>query len=176
MQAPSVLRCAEGDYDCDLTVIADGWKFTIQDPYSAAPVLLVRRPGSGEEGMSSQKKIGLISQCEPFSPTYNHSRVVESTDEVQDDCYYSEFEALVGVIDGSLHKDRILSDYADAVETYKLVSPSCYTKSTISSPLTDMGYNIRWRGFLPRASQMIGRLLAFWYFVLYAEEPWRMMV
>lgn len=39
----------------------------------------------------------------------------------QDDCYYSEFEALVGVIDGIKGKEAILSPYEDAVETYRLV-------------------------------------------------------
>ena len=39
----------------------------------------------------------------------------------QDDCYYSEFEALVGAIDGIGSAEAILSSYADAVETYKLV-------------------------------------------------------
>ena len=39
----------------------------------------------------------------------------------QDDCYYSEFEALVGLIDGTGSAEAILSSYADAVETYKLV-------------------------------------------------------
>ena len=42
---------ADGDYDCEITILADGWKFTLRDPYSTAPILLVRQPGSGEEGM-----------------------------------------------------------------------------------------------------------------------------
>lgn len=39
----------------------------------------------------------------------------------QDDCYYSEFAALVGVVDGTCERGAILSPYEDAVETYRLV-------------------------------------------------------
>jgi len=42
----------EGDYDCELVVIADGWKLRLVDPYGTAPRLYVRRPGAIEEGPS----------------------------------------------------------------------------------------------------------------------------
>lgn len=41
----------EGDYDVEVTVLADGWKLRLVDPYGHAPRLHVRRPGSGEEGV-----------------------------------------------------------------------------------------------------------------------------
>ena len=40
----------EGDYDCELVVIADGWKLRLVDPYGIAPRLYVRRPGDIKEG------------------------------------------------------------------------------------------------------------------------------
>jgi hypothetical protein len=43
---------AEGDYDCELAVLADGWKLKLVDPYGVSPRLYVRKPGSGEEGTS----------------------------------------------------------------------------------------------------------------------------
>jgi hypothetical protein len=42
----------EGDYDCELVVLADGWKLRLVDPYGTAPRLYVRRPGAIEEGTS----------------------------------------------------------------------------------------------------------------------------
>ena len=39
----------EGDYDCELVVIADGWKLRLVDPYGTAPLLYVRRPGTTAE-------------------------------------------------------------------------------------------------------------------------------
>ena len=39
----------DGDYDCEVVVLADGWKFTLQDFYSSSPVLLIRQPGSVKE-------------------------------------------------------------------------------------------------------------------------------
>ena len=39
----------EGDYDCELVILADGWKLRLVDPYSTAPKLYVRRPGTTEE-------------------------------------------------------------------------------------------------------------------------------
>lgn len=41
----------------------------------------------------------------------------------QDDCYHSEFSALVDVLEGKIGSEAILSSYADALETYKLASP-----------------------------------------------------
>jgi hypothetical protein len=40
----------EGDYDCELVVLADGWKLRLVDPYGKAPRLYIRRPGAIEEG------------------------------------------------------------------------------------------------------------------------------
>lgn len=40
----------EGDYDCELVVLADGWKLRLVDPYGKAPRLYIRRPGAAEEG------------------------------------------------------------------------------------------------------------------------------
>lgn len=50
---------------------------------------------------------------------------------VQDDCYLSEISALVDVIDGKAPQSAILSTYADALESYKLV---CRSLLCTSSP------------------------------------------
>jgi hypothetical protein len=42
----------EGDYDCELVILADGWKMRLVDPYGTTPRLYVRRPGSPKEGQS----------------------------------------------------------------------------------------------------------------------------
>jgi len=83
----------EGDYDCEVNVLADGWKFTLREPYSASPYLMVRRPGGHRE---------------------------ERIDFNEDDCYNSEFSTLIDILDGKTGPDAILSSYADALETYKL--------------------------------------------------------
>ncbi|ORY33983.1 putative oxidoreductase C terminal-domain-containing protein [Naematelia encephala] len=82
----------EGDYDCELVVLADGWKLRLVDPYGVAPKLYVRQPGSKAE--------------------------VQTTF-TDDDCYHSEFATLIDVIDGKADRSVILSPYEDAVETYK---------------------------------------------------------
>jgi hypothetical protein len=43
----------DGDYDCELLVIADGWKLRLVDPYGVAPKLYVRRPGAPDESEST---------------------------------------------------------------------------------------------------------------------------
>lgn len=43
---------------------------------------------------------------------------------MQDDCYLSEISALVDVVDGKAPQSAILSTYADALESYKLVCRS----------------------------------------------------
>lgn len=83
----------EGDYDCELVVLADGWKLRLVDPYGKAPRLYIRRPGAAEE---------------------------VKTVFTGDDCYHSEFQAIIDVIDGQADKSVILSSYADAAESYKL--------------------------------------------------------
>jgi hypothetical protein len=40
----------------------------------------------------------------------------------QDDCYHSELQAMINVIDGKSDSSTLLSSYADAAESYKLVS------------------------------------------------------
>jgi hypothetical protein len=40
----------------------------------------------------------------------------------QDDCYHSELQAMINVIDGKADSSILLSSYADAAESYKLVS------------------------------------------------------
>jgi hypothetical protein len=46
----------------------------------------------------------------------------------QDDCYYSELQAMINVIDGKSDSSTLLSSYADAVESYKLVCLSFFTR------------------------------------------------
>ncbi|WWC62163.1 uncharacterized protein I303_104755 [Kwoniella dejecticola CBS 10117] len=82
----------EGDYDCELMVIADGWKFRLVDPYGVSPRLYVRKPGDLEE---------------------------VRTMFTNDDCYYSEFEAIIDVIDGKSDASVILSPYEDSIKTYE---------------------------------------------------------
>ncbi|WVR07063.1 hypothetical protein IAU60_004102 [Kwoniella sp. DSM 27419] len=83
----------EGDYDVELVIVADGWKLKLVDPYGTAPKLYVKRPGSTEE-----------------------VRTVFT----DDDCYLSEFSAIIDVIDGTADASVILSSYEDAIESYKL--------------------------------------------------------
>ncbi|WVQ67637.1 uncharacterized protein L199_005840 [Kwoniella botswanensis] len=82
----------EGDYDCELMILADGWKFRLVDPYGTSPRLYVRRPGTTEE---------------------------VRTIFTDDDCYLTEIEAIIDVIDGKSDKSVILSPYEDAIKTYE---------------------------------------------------------
>ncbi|WWC70175.1 uncharacterized protein I206_104123 [Kwoniella pini CBS 10737] len=82
----------EGDYDCELLIVADGWKFRLVDPYGISPKLYVRKPGDLEE---------------------------VRTIFTNDDCYYSEIEAMIDVIDGKSDKSVILSPYEDSIKTYE---------------------------------------------------------
>ncbi|WVF71483.1 hypothetical protein IAT40_006289 [Kwoniella sp. CBS 6097] len=83
----------EGDYDVELVIIADGWKIKLVDPYGTAPTLYVRQPG-----------------------TKNEVKTVFT----DDDCYLSEVEAIIDVVDGKADKSVILSSYEDAIQTYEL--------------------------------------------------------
>ncbi|WVW83941.1 hypothetical protein I302_105964 [Kwoniella bestiolae CBS 10118] len=82
----------EGDYDCELMILADGWKFRLVDPYGTSPRLYVRKPGTTEE---------------------------VRTIFTDDDCYLSEIEAIIDVIDGKSDRSVILSPYEDAIKTYE---------------------------------------------------------
>ena len=44
----------------------------------------------------------------------------------QDDCYHSELQAMINVIDGKADSSTLLSSYADAAESYKLVCRSFF--------------------------------------------------
>ena len=35
----------DGDFECELAVVADGWLMRLTDPYGVAPKLYVRGPG-----------------------------------------------------------------------------------------------------------------------------------
>ncbi|WVQ99425.1 hypothetical protein IAU59_006560 [Kwoniella sp. CBS 9459] len=83
----------EGDYDVELVIIADGWKIKLVDPYGTAPTLYVRQPGAKTE---------------------------VKTVFTDDDCYLSEVEAIIDVVDGNVDKSVILSPYEDAIQTYEL--------------------------------------------------------
>ncbi|ORX36612.1 putative oxidoreductase C terminal-domain-containing protein [Kockovaella imperatae] len=82
----------EGDYDCELVVLADGWKLRLVDPYGVAPRLYVRRPGTTSETMTEFKN---------------------------DDPYYNEFSDLVDVIQGKANQSAVRSTFTDAMKTYK---------------------------------------------------------
>jgi hypothetical protein len=45
-----------------------------------------------------------------------------SAERWQDDCYHTELQAIIDVIDGEADSSAIKSSYADAAESYKLVS------------------------------------------------------
>ncbi|OCF36826.1 hypothetical protein I316_01422 [Kwoniella heveanensis BCC8398] len=83
----------EGDYDVELVIVADGWKIKLVDPYGTAPTLYVRQPGSKTE---------------------------VKTVFTDDDCYLSEVEAIINVVDGKADRSVILSPYEDAIQTYEL--------------------------------------------------------
>ncbi|WRT66398.1 uncharacterized protein IL334_003354 [Kwoniella shivajii] len=82
----------EGDYDCELMILADGWKFRLVDPYGISPRLYIRKPGTTEE---------------------------VRTIFTDDDCYLSEIEAIIDVIDGKSDNSVILSPYEDSIKTYE---------------------------------------------------------
>jgi hypothetical protein len=44
----------------------------------------------------------------------------------QDDCYHSELQAMINVVDGKADSSTLLSSYADAAESYKLVCHSLF--------------------------------------------------
>jgi len=46
-----------------------------------------------------------------------------------DDCYFSEFSAIIDVIDGKADRAAILSTFQDAADTYKLVRCQTTPKS-----------------------------------------------
>ncbi|RSH92683.1 hypothetical protein EHS25_008128 [Saitozyma podzolica] len=79
-------------YDTELTILADGWKLKLVDPYGV-PRLYVRRPGSDVE---------------------------EETIFKSDDPFYSEVSCFIDVIEGGAEPDVIRSSYADAIKTYEL--------------------------------------------------------
>jgi len=53
---------------------------------------------------------------------YADSSHEETKTDRQDDCYHSEMQAMINVIDGKADTSTLLSSYADAAESYKLVS------------------------------------------------------
>ncbi|EIW70639.1 hypothetical protein TREMEDRAFT_68146 [Tremella mesenterica DSM 1558] len=83
----------DGDYDCEVVVLADGWLMRLTDIYGTNPTLHVRRPGTNAE---------------------------VATVFANDDCYYTEVAAVVDAIEGTGPKSAILSTYEDAMESYKM--------------------------------------------------------
>ncbi|EPY51671.1 NAD binding dehydrogenase [Schizosaccharomyces cryophilus OY26] len=79
-------------YDTCLELQADGHYIRIVDLYGT-PRLYIRSPESDTE------------------------RIVNFPD---DDPYFSEFEAFIGVAEGKLPRERILSDFEDGTKTYEL--------------------------------------------------------
>jgi hypothetical protein len=49
----------------------------------------------------------------------------------QDDCYHSELQAMINVVDGKEDSSTLLSSYADAAESYKLVCRSFFIPNLI---------------------------------------------
>ncbi|WOO85366.1 putative protein [Vanrija pseudolonga] len=82
----------DGDYETELVVLADGWKFKLVDPYGV-PRLHVRRPGNPQEEITVFK---------------------------DDDPFFSEMATFIDVIEGVLPRTAILSSYDDAIKTYEL--------------------------------------------------------
>lgn len=96
----------DGDYETELVVLADGWKFKLVDPYGT-PRLHVRRPGNPEESVTVFK---------------------------DDDPFFSEMATFIDVIEGALPRSAILSSYDDGIKTYELVSAcSCQRHSDTCS-------------------------------------------
>lgn len=79
-------------YDVELTVIADGWKMRLVDPYGACR-LYTRRPGKDDEEVTVFK---------------------------DDDPFYSEVSVIVDVVRGNKPESDVLSSYSDAIQTYAL--------------------------------------------------------
>lgn len=84
----------DGGYDAELTLITDGWKLRLIDPYGV-PKLVVRAPGKVEEEV---KEYGA------------------------DDPFYTEISVMVDVVEGTLGEEEVLSTFGDALKTYELVS------------------------------------------------------
>ncbi|KAL1405643.1 hypothetical protein Q8F55_009282 [Vanrija albida] len=82
----------DGDYETELVVLADGWKFKLVDPYGV-PRLHVRRPGQPEEAVTVYK---------------------------DDDPFFTEMATFIDVIEGVVDESAVLSTYNEAIRTYEL--------------------------------------------------------
>lgn len=118
----------EGDFDSSLTVLADGWKFRLVDTYSPAPRLFIRGPGDLAESELPLRRRLLYLLTNPQ----------EETKYKKDDPYYTELSTLVDIIDGKHDKSAILTDFTDALETYKLVR-LLYRCDGVQADDVDMG-------------------------------------
>ncbi|PWN19923.1 hypothetical protein BCV69DRAFT_283450 [Microstroma glucosiphilum] len=80
------------EYSTEIEILADGWRFKLQEAYSTCPTLTIRSPAS------------------------NDDTIIEYPNE---DPFATEFQVIVDALDGQSDQQP-LSSWTDALQTYKL--------------------------------------------------------